>query len=86
VEEQVAKVRGVINNDNAESIRHETEELFRVVQQIGTAAYQQDTPGGGETAGAAGDSGGSQGGGGDEGGGGSGSDGEEVVDGEFRNV
>jgi len=83
VEEQVAKVRGVINNDNPESIRHETEELFRVVQQIGTAAYQQSPPGG-ETP----DSG-SEGGGGNEGGGpgpGSGPDGEEVVDGEFRNV
>jgi molecular chaperone DnaK len=81
VEEQVAKVRGVINDENAESIRHETEELFSVVQQIGTAAYQQGTPSSGETPGDAGSEGG-----GDEGGGGSGSDGEEVVDGEFRNV
>jgi hypothetical protein len=71
----------VINDENAESIRHETEELFRVVQQIGTAAYQQGTPDSSATPGGAGSEGG-----GDEGGGGSGSDGEEVVDGEFRNV
>ncbi|OGO31153.1 MAG: molecular chaperone DnaK [Chloroflexi bacterium RBG_16_54_18] len=75
VEEHVTKVREVINSEDAEKIRHETEELSRVVQQIGAAAYQQ---------GATGDqasTGDSQGGGPD-----SGSDGEEVVDGEFRNV
>ena len=82
VEEQVTKVRGVMNNDDAAVIRHETEELFRVVQQIGTAAYQQEAPGG---AAPGGESGGSEGG--DSGSGpGPGSDGEEVVDGEFRNV
>jgi molecular chaperone DnaK len=84
VEEQVGKVRAVINSDDAESIRHETEELFRVVQQIGTAAYQQSAPGtdappGGDTPG-----GDTPGGGGEDPG--SGPDGEEVVDGEFRNV
>ncbi len=82
VEEQVAKVRGVINSDNSESIRHETEELFRVVQQIGTAAYQQSAPGE-ATPGSDSEGGGNEGGGSDPG---SGSDGEEVVDGEFRNV
>jgi len=75
VEEHVAKVREVINSDDTEKIRHETEELFRVVQQIGTAAYQQGSP-------AAEDSSGDDQGGGPD----SGPGGEEVVDGEFRNV
>jgi len=68
-------VREVINGDDTEKIRHETEELFRVVQQIGTAAYQQGSP-------AAEDSSGDDQGGGPD----SGPGGEEVVDGEFRNV
>jgi molecular chaperone DnaK len=80
VEDQVAKVRGVINNDDVATIRHETEELFRVVQQIGTAAYQQEAPGGATPGSEGGDSGGG------DSGPGPGSDGEEVVDGEFRNV
>jgi len=79
VEEHVTKVRGVMNGEDAESIRRETDELFRVVQQIGAAAYQQEAPGeaapGGESEG--GDSGPDSG---------PGPDGEEVVDGEFRNV
>jgi molecular chaperone DnaK len=85
VEEHVTKVRGVMNNEDATVIRHETEELFRVVQQIGAAAYQQEAPGGaapgGEGSGSEGD-----GGEGGDSGSGPGSDGEEVVDGEFRNV
>jgi len=83
VEEQVTKVRSVMNNDDPAVIRHETEELFRVVQQIGTAAYQQQAPGG---AAPGGEGGGSESGGNEGGGSGPGSDGEEVVDGEFRNV
>jgi len=85
VEEHVTKVRGVMNGEDVESIRRETEALFQVVQQIGAAAYQQSAPGseapGGETPGDTppGDSPP----GGDSG---PGPDGEEVVDGEFRNV
>ena len=88
VEEQVTKVRSVMNNDDPAVIRHETEELFRVVQQIGTAAYQQQAPGGAAPGGEGGgsESGGNEGGGNEGGGSGPGSDGEEVVDGEFRNV
>jgi molecular chaperone DnaK len=91
VEEHVSKVRAVMNSDDSATIRRETEELFQVVQQIGAAAYQQGAPGGsapgGETPG--GDSGPSSGPGSGPGSGpdsGSGPDGEEVVDGEFRNV
>jgi molecular chaperone DnaK len=85
VEEQVTKVRGVINSEDVESIRRETEALFQVIQQIGAAAYQQSAPGGaapgGETPGETPPGGNPPGG--DSG---PGSDGEEVVDGEFRNV
>ncbi len=75
VEERVAKVREVMNGDDTDSIRRETEELFRVVQQIGAAAYQQGAPGE-EAPGAEPPD--------DDAG--PGPDGEEVVDGEFRNV
>ena len=79
VDEHVAKVRGMMNSDDAEAIRRETEELYRVVQQIGAAAYQQGTPG---EAAPGGDAEGGDSGPGPDGGPG----GEEVVDGEFRNV
>jgi molecular chaperone DnaK len=80
VEEAVSKVRGVINSDDAGAIRRETDALMQVVQQIGAAAYQQSGP----AAGAPG--GGPQGPGGGQGPGGSGPEGEDVVDGEFRNA
>jgi molecular chaperone DnaK (HSP70) len=74
VEDEVAKVRGLLNSDDAEAIRKATDELFQVVQQIGASVYQQP---GGPAAPAPGE--GPQPGqqpGGEEG----------VVDGEFRNV
>ncbi len=76
VEEQVTKVRGAMSSDDAEPIRRATQDLMNVVQQIGAAAYQQQ---GGPAAG-----GGTPGGpsGPDQGPGG----GEDVVDGEYRNV
>jgi molecular chaperone DnaK len=80
VEEAVSKVRGVINGDDAEAIRRETDSLMQVVQQIGAAAYQQSGPAAGAPGGP-----GSPGDGG-QGPGGSGSEGEDVVDGEFRNA
>jgi len=80
-EEQIAKVRQAMATEDAANIRSETEALNQIVQQIGTAAYQQgqatpepetptgsQEPGSSNPPGAAGDSG------------------EEVVDGEFRNV
>ena len=73
VEAQVSKVREVMNGENTADIRRETEALNQVIQQIGTAAYQGASPGGG-TAGEAGPETGS------------GPEGEDVVDGEFRNV
>jgi molecular chaperone DnaK len=79
VEDEVANVRAVMNQENPETIRKATEKLFEVVQQIGAAAY--GAPGAGQsgpTAGPGPESGPQPGGqpGGDEG----------VVDGEFRNV
>jgi molecular chaperone DnaK len=71
VEDQVAKVRAAINTDDADAIRRETDALNQIAQQIGAAAYQQQ-------GGMPGDGGGPQPGGGAEG--------EDVVDGEFRNV
>jgi molecular chaperone DnaK len=82
VEDQVSKVREVMNSDDADKIRTETEALNQVVQQIGAAAYQQSGP---QASGATGgdDSGGDGGSGGP---GPEGPDGEDVVDGEYRNV
>ena len=82
VEDQVAKVREVMNSDDADKIRSETEALNQVVQQIGAAAYQQggpQAPGGTEQGEPGGD-------GSSEGPGPEGPDGEDVVDGEYRNV
>ncbi len=71
----MSKVREVINSEDVEKIRQETEALFSVVQQVGTAAYQQEAPS--EQAPSEDEQG-------DEPD--SGPDDEEVVDGEFRNV
>ena len=81
VNEQVANVRQVMNGDDVETIRKATEELNQVLQQIGTAAYQQSGPAAGSPE--AGPQPGS-----DDGsdGGDSGPEGEDVVDGEFRNA
>ncbi|MBN1148312.1 MAG: molecular chaperone DnaK [Anaerolineales bacterium] len=46
VEEGVSKLRGVMNSDDAETIRKETENLSQIIQQIGAAAYQQAGPAG----------------------------------------
>jgi len=46
VTDKVAEVRGVLGDENAdtESLKRVTEELSKVIQQIGAAAYQQDAP------------------------------------------
>jgi molecular chaperone DnaK len=81
VEAEVAKVREVMNTDDADAIRKATDALSQVVQQVGAAAYQQ----GGPATGAPGD--GPQPGGPEGPAGPSGPSGdEEVVDGEFRNA
>ncbi|MCK5313633.1 MAG: molecular chaperone DnaK [Anaerolineales bacterium] len=77
VEDHVAKVREVMDSEDAESIKRATEALNEVIQQIGAAAYQQagpevGTPGEGEP------DAGPESAPGDED--------EDEVDGEFRNV
>jgi molecular chaperone DnaK len=71
VDEQVAKVRQVMTGEDVDGIRNATETLNQVLQQVGTAAYQQSGPSAG---------GGTPPPGPDEGGD------ENVVDGEYRNV
>ena len=71
VQAQVEKVRQVLKNDDVAQIKSATEELYRVVQQIGASMYQQ--PGGPQ----AGQPGLGQP---------SGPAGEDVVDGEFRSA
>jgi molecular chaperone DnaK len=74
VEDQVAKVREVLDSEDTETLRKETEELNQVIQQIGAAAYQQSDPETPPSTDEAGDE--SE----------PGPEGEDVVDGEFRNV
>jgi molecular chaperone DnaK len=83
VTDQVAKVRESMSSENVDTIRQETEKLGQAIQKIGASMYQQ--PGGDQTAG--GPAGGgptNNGGQGPQGG--SGDGGEDVVDGEFKNV
>lgn len=83
VEEHVSKVRQVMESDDTENIRRETEELNQVIQQIGAAAYEPSEP----QAEAPDDS--SQPESESEGEaeeGQAGEEDEDVVDGEFRNV
>ncbi|NPV41057.1 MAG: molecular chaperone DnaK [Anaerolineae bacterium] len=88
VNEQVAKVREAMNTENTDAIRSETDKLGQVIQKIGASMYQQ--PGGDQSAGPDGGAAGGQSGQGGQGGpgpqGGSGDGGEDVVDGEFKNV
>jgi molecular chaperone DnaK len=75
VEDNIARVREVMNQDDVEAIRQATDSLNQVLQQVGTAAYQQSGPATGAPEG-----GPSQGpGAGPDGG-------EDVVDGEYRNT
>jgi molecular chaperone DnaK len=81
VEDQVARVREVLNGNDPEALRQATESLSQAVQQVGAAAYQQAGPAAGEPgASPAGDegSGPSQSPGPDGG--------EDVVEGEYRNT
>ena len=75
VEEKISKVREKITSDDVDSIRTATDELNQVLQQVGTAAYQQ-SPAPSEpppdTSQQAGPS--------------EGTSGEDVVDGEFTNA
>jgi molecular chaperone DnaK len=79
VEDHISKVRQVLNNDDAQAIQKAADDLSQVLQQLGSAAYQQAGP----QQSAPGDGSGSEGP--QEGGPESPDDGE-VVDGEFRNA
>ncbi len=84
VDAEVAKVKQVHDKDNVEEIRKASDSLAQVIQQIGASVYQQQGPAaGGGTPPPPGPDGGPGGSGGGPGGG---SNGEDVVDGEFRNA
>ena len=86
-EEAVAKLRQTMSGENAAAIRAETDALGQLMQQIGTSMYQQ--PGAGPTPGAGPETGptpGDQSGTANDGQSGKGPGGEDVVDGEFKNV
>jgi molecular chaperone DnaK len=75
-ESAAARVREVMNGDDAEAIRKATDELGEVIQQLGASMYQQPGSDGqnqpGETPPPPGDN--------------PAKDGDDVVDGEFRNA
>ncbi len=75
VEDHVSKVREVMTGEDSETIKRETEALNQVIQQIGAAAYQQGATEVGAPEAGESDAGPD-----------SGPEGEDVVDGEFRNV
>jgi molecular chaperone DnaK len=77
VNNQVAKVRESMNTEDTAAIRSETEKLGQIIQKIGASMYQQ--PGSDQSAGPTDSDGGAGSSGGS-------SDGEDVVDGEFKNV
>ena len=76
VETETANVREVLTSEEASVIRQATEALMSVVQELGAAAYQEETPEPGAETGEAEpepESGEEE------------EDGEDVVEGEFRN-
>jgi molecular chaperone DnaK len=78
VEDRISKVRGVLNNDDTQAIQKAADDLSQVLQQLGSAAYQQTGApegGPGDGSGSAGPQEGPEG-----------PDDGEVVDGEFRNA
>ncbi|NMB90287.1 MAG: molecular chaperone DnaK, partial [Chloroflexi bacterium] len=78
-EDKVKALRDLMNGDNLEAIRQETDALSQILQTLGAGMYQQNGP---ETPPQAGQTGGAP-----EGGTSGGSDGgDDVVDGEFRNA
>ncbi len=81
VEDKIATVREVMGQENVDAIRKSIDDLNQVLQQVGTAAYQQAGPAAGAPGGEAGPDAGSAPGSGPTPGGG-----EDVVDGEFTNA
>lgn len=86
VEDKAKQLKELLKNNDIDAIKHATEELGQLIQQVGGSMYQQ--PGGtqagpgGTPGGVPGDDGRSH----DEPGGAGPSGGEDVVDGEFRNA
>ncbi len=78
VDEQAEKVRQAMSAEDAEAMRRETDALNQVISQVGAAAYQQAGPAAGPEAGPAD--------GGSQPGPQPGPEGEDVVDGEYRNI
>jgi molecular chaperone DnaK len=81
VEDRISKVRQVLNNDDQQAIQKAADDLSQVLQQLGSAAYQQAGPQSGPEA-EPGDGSGPEG----PQGGPEAPDDGEVVDGEFRNA
>jgi molecular chaperone DnaK len=84
VEERISKVRQVLDGDDAQAIQTAADDLSQVLQQLGSAAYQQAGPEAGPEAGPAAEGGPAEPQGGPEEG--ESPDDGEVVDGEFRNA
>ncbi len=82
-EDAMAKLRQTMNQEDNEAIRRETEALGQLIQQIGASLYQQQ-PGTGQPG--TGPASGPQGEPPQGGPSGKGEGGEDVVDGEFKNV
>jgi len=83
VEDAVAKLRQTMNQEDVSAIRADTEALGQLIQQVGTSLYQQQ--GGGQPGGTPGGENPQDGQSGPQNGG-KGNGGEDVVDGEFKNV
>ena len=83
VEDAVAKLRQTMNQEDVSAIRRDTEALGQLIQQVGTSLYQQQ--GGGQPGGTPGGENPQDGPSGPQSGG-KGDGGEDVVDGEFKNV
>jgi len=79
VETETARVREVLTSEDANAIREATEGLMKVVQELGAAAYQQSGPEAGAGAGEPGTDSGTA-----EGAAETDEDGEDVVEGEFK--
>jgi molecular chaperone DnaK len=69
--EQIVQVRNAMNSDNIADIRSKSDALMQLVQKVGASMYQGGTPAGGDGSG---------------GGTGETQPGDNVVDGEFKNL
>ena len=76
VESKIASLRGIINGEDVENMRKQIEELEQLIQQIGASMYQQPDAAGEQTAQEPGSTETPD----------QKSDGDDVVDGEFKSV